>query len=58
LRASRREGTPLRRALHEIGRHPVEATFDIRDPLPAIVQAGGLVTAPLARALRHRGDGA
>jgi predicted ATP-grasp superfamily ATP-dependent carboligase len=58
LRASRREGTPLRRALHEIGRHPVEATFDVRDPLPAIVQAGGLVTAPLARALRRRGGGA
>ena len=53
LRASRTEGTSLRRALREIGPNPVEGTFDIRDPLPAIVQASGLVTAPIARAL-HR----
>jgi predicted ATP-grasp superfamily ATP-dependent carboligase len=53
LRASRQEGTPLRRALREIGPGAVEGTFDRRDPLPAIVQAGGLVTAPMARAL-HR----
>jgi D-aspartate ligase len=53
LRAARSEGTPLRRALREIGPHAVEGTFDIRDPLPALVQASGLVTAPLARALRR-----
>ena len=29
------------------GPHPVEGTFDMRDPLPAIVQASGLVTAPV-----------
>jgi D-aspartate ligase len=56
LRASRQEGTPLRRALREIGPGAVEGTFDLRDPLPAIVQASGLVTAPIARALR-RGRG-
>jgi predicted ATP-grasp superfamily ATP-dependent carboligase len=54
LRASRQEGTPLRRALREMGPGAVEGTFDIRDPLPALVQAGGLVTAPIARALRRR----
>jgi hypothetical protein len=58
LRAARQEGTPLRRALREIGPHAVEGTFDIRDPLPAIVQASGLVTSPLARALRRRKPGA
>jgi D-aspartate ligase len=54
LRASRQEGTPLRQALREIGPGAVEGTFDLRDPLPAIVQAGGLVTAPIARALHKR----
>ena len=58
LRAARSEGTPLRRALREIGPHAVEGTFDIRDPLPALVQASGLVTAPLARALRRGRKGA
>jgi hypothetical protein len=58
LRASRQEGTSLRRALSEIGPHPVEGTFDVRDPLPALVQASGLVTAPIARALRRRRGGA
>jgi len=57
LRASRQEGTPLRRALREIGPQAVEGTFDRRDPLPAIVQASGLVTAPIARALRRRRGG-
>jgi predicted ATP-grasp superfamily ATP-dependent carboligase len=57
LRAARAEGTPLRRALREIGPHPVEGTFAIRDPLPALVQASGLVTAPLVRALRRRRPG-
>ncbi len=54
LRASREEGTSLRRALREMGHDAVEGTFDLRDPLPAIVQAGGLVTAPIARRLRRR----
>jgi D-aspartate ligase len=54
LRASREEGTPLRRALREMGHDAVEGTFDLRDPLPAMVQAGGLVTAPIARRLRRR----
>jgi D-aspartate ligase len=54
LRASRQEGTPLRQALREIGPGAVEGTFDLSDPLPAIVQAGGLVTAPIARALQKR----
>jgi hypothetical protein len=40
-----------------MGPGAVEGTFDIRDPLPAIVQAGGLVTAPIARALRRRRSG-
>ena len=40
------------------GPHAVEGTFDIRDPLPAIVQASGLVTAPIARALRRGRGGA
>jgi D-aspartate ligase len=57
LRASRQEGTSLRRALREIGPHAVEGTFDVRDPLPALVQASGLVTAPIARALRRRRGG-
>jgi hypothetical protein len=35
----------------------VEGTFDLRDPLPAIVQASGLVTAPIARRLHRRGRG-
>ena len=35
-------------------REPVEGTFDLRDPLPAIVQASGLVTAPIARVLHRR----
>jgi predicted ATP-grasp superfamily ATP-dependent carboligase len=55
LRASRQEGTSLRRALREIGPGAVEGTFDVRDPLPAIVQASGLVTAPIARRLHRRG---
>jgi predicted ATP-grasp superfamily ATP-dependent carboligase len=58
LRAAHREGTPLRRALREMGPHPVEGTFALRDPLPALVQASGLVTAPLARAVRRRRGGA
>jgi predicted ATP-grasp superfamily ATP-dependent carboligase len=58
LRASRQEGTSLRRALREMGPGAVEGTFDVRDPLPAIVQAGGLVTAPIARRLRRRRGGA
>ena len=58
LRASRQEGTSLRRALREIGPGAVEGTFDLRDPLPAIVQASGLVTAPIARRLHRRGRGA
>jgi hypothetical protein len=37
-----------------MGHDAVEGTFDLRDPLPAIVQAGGLVTAPIARRLRRR----
>jgi D-aspartate ligase len=53
LRASRQEGTSLRRALSEMGSGAVEGTFDLRDPLPAIVQAGGLVTAPIARRMRR-----
>ena len=58
IRASRQEGTSLRRAVREMGLHPVEGTFDLRDPLPAIVQASGLVTAPVLRALRRRRGGA
>jgi D-aspartate ligase len=59
LRASRQEGTSLRRALREMGSGAVEGTFDLRDPLPAIVQAGGLVTAPIARRMgRARREGA
>jgi D-aspartate ligase len=54
LRAARQEGTPLRRALREIGPNAVEGTFALRDPVPALVQASGLVTAPIARALRRR----
>ena len=57
LRAARQEGTPLRCALRELGPGTVEGTFDLRDPLPAIVQAGGLVTAPIARALHRRRGG-
>jgi D-aspartate ligase len=57
LRASRQEGTPLRRALREMGPNAVEGTFAVRDPLPAIVQASGLVTAPIARRLRRRRGG-
>jgi predicted ATP-grasp superfamily ATP-dependent carboligase len=55
LRASRKEGTSLRRALREMGPGHVEGTFDLRDPMPAIVQAGGLVTGPVLRRLRRRG---
>ena len=57
LRASRQEGTPLRRALREMGPNAVEGTFAVRDPLPAIVQVSGLVTAPIARRLRRRRGG-
>ena len=54
LRASRAEGQSLRQAVREIGRDPVEATFDLRDPMPALVQGVGLVVGPLARRLRGR----
>jgi hypothetical protein len=36
-----------------MGPGAVEGTFALRDPLPALVQAGGLVTAPIARVLRR-----
>ena len=53
LRASRGEGQSLRSAVREVGRGAVEATFDLRDPLPALVQGAGLLTAPMLRRLRR-----
>ena len=53
LRASHSEGQSVRSAVREVGRGAVEATFDLRDPLPAIVQGAGLLTAPLLRRLRR-----
>jgi hypothetical protein len=31
----------------------VEATFDLRDPLPTLISASGLVTAPVLRGARR-----
>jgi D-aspartate ligase len=54
LRASQAEGESLRRALRPLrGGDVVEATFDRGDPLPALVQAAGLVTGPVLRAARQ-----
>jgi predicted ATP-grasp superfamily ATP-dependent carboligase len=52
LRAARLEGEPLRRRLAPLlGRRVTEATFSWRDPLPAAVQAAGLLPAGGGRAL-------
>ncbi|MEO9177181.1 MAG: hypothetical protein ABI317_16830, partial [Gaiellales bacterium] len=54
LRASHAEGASLRHALAPLaGRDVVEATFDLRDPLPTLISASGLVTAPLLRGARR-----
>jgi D-aspartate ligase len=54
LRASHAEGASLRTALAPFtGGDVVEATFDLRDPLPALISASGLVTAPVLRRARR-----
>ena len=56
LRASRQEGDAAApRARARSARGAVEGTFDLRDPLPAVVQASGLVTAPIAPRAAPRG---
>ncbi len=54
LRASHAEGVSLRETLAPFtSRDVVEATFDLRDPVPTLVAASGLVTAPLLRGARR-----
>ncbi len=54
LRSSHAEGTGLRETLAPLrGRDVVEATFDLRDPLPTLITASGLVTAPFLRSARR-----
>lgn len=54
LRASHAEGVGLRETLAPLcGGDVVEATFDLHDPLPALISASGLVTAPILRGARR-----
>ncbi len=57
LRSSHAEGAGLRETLAPLrGGDVVEATFDLRDPLPALISASGLVTrAGAARRTAHHG---
>jgi D-aspartate ligase len=54
LRSSHAEGAGLRETLAPLrGGDVVEATFDLHDPLPTLISASGLVTAPLLRSARR-----
>jgi D-aspartate ligase len=54
LRASHAEGAGFRAALAPFtGGDVIEATFDVRDPLPTLITASGLVTAPVLRGARR-----
>ncbi len=54
LRASHAEGGGVRAALAPFtGGDVIEATFDLRDPLPTLISASGLVTAPVLRGARR-----
>jgi D-aspartate ligase len=54
LRSSHAEGAGLREMLAPLrGGDVVEATFDPRDPLPTLISASGLVTAPVLRGARR-----
>jgi predicted ATP-grasp superfamily ATP-dependent carboligase len=54
LRSSHAEGSGLRETLAPLrGGDVVEATFDLHDPLPTLISASGLVTAPVLRGARR-----
>ncbi len=54
LRSSHAEGAGLRETLAPLrGGDVVEATFDLHDPLPTLISASGLVTAPVLRGARR-----
>jgi D-aspartate ligase len=54
LRSSHAEGSGLRETLAPLrGGDVVEATFDLHDPLPTLISASGLVTAPVLRSARR-----
>jgi predicted ATP-grasp superfamily ATP-dependent carboligase len=53
LRAAHAEGTSLRASLTPLRGDVVEGTFARNDPVPALVQAAGLVTAPVLRSVRR-----
>jgi D-aspartate ligase len=54
LRASHAEGVGLRETLAPLrGGDVVEATFDLHDPLPTLISASGLVSAPVLRGARR-----
>jgi hypothetical protein len=54
LRSSHAEGAGVRETLAPLrGGDVVEATLDLHDPLPTLISASGLVTAPLLRNVRR-----